>query len=166
MLKIHLPPTESRVRKIFRSLLRNWGGGAPNYLLIISLLIAMFMILPLVNVLMSGIQADLDRWMKLLDARIPKLMWNTLSLASTITFFGLLIGFSLSWLIVRSDIPAKKHWQWLVVLPMLIPSYVGAMCYISVFGPRGLIKDLLGYSPLDITGFFGTGFVLTKFNYS
>lgn len=168
MFKLPLPPFENRVRVIIRTLfykIKSWCGGSPNYLLFFTSIIAVSISLPLLYVIVSALQTDFSRWLKLLDARIPKLMWNTLSLAAVVTFFSITIGFSLSWLVVRSDIPAKKYWQWLLALPMVIPSYVGAMCYISIFGPRGLVMQIIGYPIVEIYGFFGACFVLTMFTY-
>ena len=156
------------VRLITHTILRkwnSWSGGSPSYLLMFSVLIAILMVLPLVYVLINALQTDLSRWVKLLDVRIPKLMWNTLSLAGVVTFLSIIIGFLLSWLVIRNDLPGQKYWQWLLALPLLIPSYVGAMCYISVFGPKGLLNELIGFSMIEIYGFWGAAFVLTMFTY-
>ncbi len=164
----HLPPLKKKVRHIYRTFLRHsksWHGGSSGYLLGFSLLIAVFLIIPLVYAVINALQADLSRWVKLLDVRVPILMWKTLSLVALVTFLSIILGFSLSWLVVRRDLPGQKYWQWLLALPLLIPSYVGAMCYISIFGPSGLLKELLGMSFIEIYGFWGAAFTLTMFTY-
>lgn len=134
-------------------------------MLLLAVLVGGLMVLPLLYAVINASQADLSRWVKLLDVRVPRLLWQTLSLVSIVTGISIILGFSLSWLVHRCDLPGRKHWQWLLALPLLIPSYVGAMCYISVFGPKGLLADLFGLSLFEIYGFGGAALLLTMFTY-
>jgi iron(III) transport system permease protein len=101
--------------------------------------------------------AGKSRWLRLLDERIPRLLWNTISLAGVVTFLALLIGISLAWLVIRTDLPGKRIWRWVLALPLVIPPYVGAVTYIIIFGYGGF--------GLNVYSFGGVVMVLSMFTY-
>ncbi len=74
-----------------------------------------------------------------------------------------------AFLVVRSDLPARRVWALVGSLPIVVPSYVGAFALLGAFGPRGLLQRLL--SPLgvdrlpDLYGFWGAATVLVLFTY-
>ena len=76
----------------------------------------------------------------------------------------------LAWLSTRTDLRLKKMWQILTVLPLVIPSYIGAYLFISAIGPKGLIFHRLiqpmgiEYFP-NLYGFDGCLIILSLLNY-
>lgn len=153
-----------------------WRGNPPGtVLLLLGLIVAIVMTIPIFYVIWRSMFAGLDRWMRLLDERIPVLIWDTLSLMVAVTVFAVIIGVSLAWIVIRTDIPGRKLWQWLLALPLVIPPYVGAMTYIIVLGPSGWVRDywqettwlvnVFGEYGLNIYSFWGVFFVLTLFTY-
>lgn len=150
-----------------------WNGSRPGaILLLIGLLTAFLMSVPLVYVIVRSLFAGKERWLRLLDTRIPELLWNTVSLTVMVTFCAVLIGVSLAWIVNRTDLPLRKTWTWILALPLVIPPYVGAVAYIIIFGPRGWLRTfwensswLSGSYPLNMYSFWGVFFVLTMFTY-
>ncbi|MBP1969125.1 iron(III) transport system permease protein [Virgibacillus natechei] len=164
------------LRFVNRKWIDIWNGNPPGtILLFIGLLVALIMSVPVIYVVWRSIAAGADSWTRLLGDRIPELLWNTLSLTAAVTFFAISIGVSLAWVVVRTDLPGKKFWQWMMALPLVIPPYVGAVTYIIVFGPSGWVADIwgeatwltsiLGDYPLNIYSFWGAFLVLTMFTY-
>ncbi|MEK7206247.1 MAG: hypothetical protein AAB254_12150, partial [candidate division NC10 bacterium] len=47
-------------------------------------------------------------------------------LATTTTILAAIMGVSLAWLTVRSDLPGRHFVRWLAPLPLAIPPYIGA----------------------------------------
>lgn len=161
---------------IRRKWLNVWQGNPPGTVLLLSgIIVALVMSIPIIYVVWRSMFAGADRWLRLLDERIPQLLWNTLSLTAAVTLFAVLIGVSLAWIVVRTDVPGQKMWQWVLALPLVIPPYVGAVAYIILFGPSGWMRDfwrdnhflvqLFGDYPLNIYSFGGVFFVLTMFTY-
>ncbi len=143
-----------------------WRGNPPGPALeSVALATALVMFIPILYVIVRGIQGGPERWITLLDTRIPYLLWNTLSLTAVVTFGALAIGVGAAWLVNRSDLPGRKLWEWLLALPLVIPPYVGAVSYIIVFGPRGLVRSLPGDIPFNIYSFSGVALLLTLFTY-
>lgn len=164
--------TEKGVRKLWYRL---WGGRPPGpVLLFLGLLVAFIMGVPLLYVVVRSFSAGADRWLNILDERIPGLLWNTLSLTILVTVFAVILGVSLAWIVNRTDIPFKKGWQWLLALPLVIPPYIGAAVYIMIFGPvgwasewwqDGWLERAFGEYPIEIYSFAGVFFVLTLFTF-
>ncbi|EEG77033.1 ABC transporter permease [Dethiobacter alkaliphilus] len=161
---------------IKRKWLSIWKGNPPGpALLIFGLCVALIMLIPIVYVVWQSVFAGTQRWLRLLDERIPQLMWNTLSLTVAVTFSAVIIGISSAWIVVRTNLPGRRVWRWLLALPLVIPPYVGAVTYIIVLGRSGWARDiwqntswlvnLFGDYPLDIFSFWGVFFVLTMFTY-
>ncbi|UTR13403.1 iron ABC transporter permease [Salipaludibacillus sp. LMS25] len=163
-------------RFIHQKWLALWQGNPPGtILLVIGLLVALTMSIPIVYVVWQSLSAGEESWKRLLGNRIPELLWSTLSLTAAVTGAAVIIGMSLAWLVIRTDLPGKKLWQWMLALPLVIPPYVGAVTYIIVFGPSGWLTNvwndtswltsLVGNFPFKIYSFFGAFIVLTLFTY-
>ncbi len=145
---------------------RLWGGKPPDLVLaVLGLSIGLLMAWPIVYVIWHALSAGTDRWLRLLDSRIPTLLWNTISISVATTLLSIVIGVSLAWLVHRCDTPGRKVWRWLLALPLMIPSYVGAVAYIMIFGPRGWIYAFMGMTPFNLYSFWGVLFVLTMFKF-
>jgi len=72
-------------------------------------------------------------------------------------------------LTARTDLPGRRLWTVLTVVPLAVPSYVMAFAFVAAFGPRGALSSLLvdaGFGPLpSLYGFAGAVLVLTLATY-
>jgi iron(III) transport system permease protein len=143
-----------------------WGGKPPDLVLaVLGLSVGSLMAGPIVYVIWHALSAGSDRWLRLLNSRIPTLLWNTVSITLATTLLSVVIGVSLAWLVHRCDTPGRALWRWLLALPLMIPSYVGAVAYIMIFGPRGWMHAIMGTSPFNLYSYGGVLFVLTMFKF-
>lgn len=128
---------------------------------------AAFMATPLVYVLYRGLTGGADTWARLWDTRIPELLQSTIALAATVSALTIIIGGGLAWLVVRTDLPLRGVWSWLLAVPLVVPPYVGAFVYIAILGPRGSLYDLTDGAVTfpGFYGFRGAVLVLTLFTY-
>ena len=137
---------------------------------VISLLLAAFAVTPLFILLYQATTTSSENW-----AWISR--WNTLiiisrsvMLAISVALLSCFIAVPLAWLTTRTDLPLRKMWQILTVLPLVIPSYIGAYLFISAIGPKGLIFHQLDqimdiqYFP-NLYGFDGCLIILSLLNY-
>ena len=53
-----------------------------------------------------------------------------------------IIGVLVAWLLARTDIPYKRFWQTLLIVPYLIPPFIGAIAWVYLVGPVGYINKL------------------------
>lgn len=104
-----------------------------------------------------------------LRPRTVQVLGNTLFLALVVGAASVAVGLPLGWLTARTDLPARRVWAVLVVIPLAIPSYVLAFALIATIGPGGAVRDLL--APFGVErlpsfyGFPGAALVLTLATY-
>lgn len=127
------------------------------------------MMLPLLYLLIRTLQGGRDALTLLLQPRTWTILWNSLALTLAVTTSATLVGTTLAWLTVQTDLPGRKAWNWLTCLPLVLPSYVGAFALVAAFGPHGALQQ--GLAPLgieripDLYGFPGAWLALTLFTY-
>ncbi len=78
---------------------------------------------------------------------------NTLIVSISLALVSLLIGGTLAWLVVRTDMPNKKFISNLAIVPYIMPSWALALAWITLFknrrigGSLGLFEYLTGIAP-------------------
>lgn len=99
--------------------------------------IASCLTLPLLYVVYRAATADTALWSRLWRTRLPELLWNTATLAVGVGVLTVVLGVSLAWLITRLDFPGRRFWEWALILPLAMPTYVLAYVYAYLFGTNG-----------------------------
>ena len=105
----------------------------------------------------------------LLTPNSLRIIGNSLLLTIAVVLSASLISLPFAWLTTRTDLPGRRLWLVLGMLPLAIPSYLGAVTLNRAFGPRGMLQGLL--EPLGVErlpglyGFFGAWLSLTLFTY-
>lgn len=153
---------------------RRWIGWRrrrrpPVLIWLPALLVAGGMLVPLVYLVIRASDSGSGLWPILFRARTASVLANTVFLAAGVAIGGACLAVPLAWLTTRTDLPGRRIWSLVVVLPLVIPSYVGAMTVVAALGPRGMLQgalEPLGVQRLpDIYGFFGAWLTLTLFTY-
>ncbi|MEZ4531421.1 MAG: ABC transporter permease subunit [Thermomicrobiales bacterium] len=95
---------------------------------------------------------------------------DTALLAGAVSVTAALIAVPLAWLTLRADLPGRRVFAAVAILPLVIPSYVGAIAYVAALGPRGDLHGWLqGWFGIEtipsIYGFFGAWLILSLFTY-
>lgn len=111
-----------------------------------------------------------DAWSVLTRASTGELLWKTTLLVGAVTAAAVVLGVSLAWLVVRTDLPGRRLLGVALALPLVVPSYVAALTLLSAFGPKGLLQQLLagpfGVERIpEIYGFPGALVALTLSTY-
>ena len=141
----------------------------PAWLVATGVLVALLGLLPIGYLLLLAASSGDSALSLLLRDRTVAVLGRTLLLAGTVTAASVLVGVPLAWLTARSDLPGRRWWTVLAVLPLVIPSYVGGYAVVAAFGPRGALQSLLeplGVDRLpDLYGFPGAALALTLFSF-
>ena len=85
----------------------------------------------------------------LLRGRIAEIIFRSLVLVAIVSAASAVLALALGWLIERTDLPGRRMWSVVTVLPLVIPSYIVAFLFISVFSPRGMLQRIVA-EPLGI----------------
>ncbi|WP_254278739.1 ABC transporter permease [Haloarcula marina] len=146
------------------------GSSAPRLLGVVTLAVSILLISPILWLFVHGAGMEPGRIVELVVSETAtEVTLNTLVLVAGVTIASLFIGVPLAILTVQTDLPFRRFWTVTSALPLVVPSYIGAFAFVSAFGPRGELADLL--APLGIEqlptiyGLHGTVLVLTLFTY-
>src|SRR5690606_28128593 len=91
--------------------------------------------LPLGYLILRAIEGGAETFAYLLSARTLTVVGNSVALAFAVAITAALIGVRFAWLTTCTDLPFRRLWLILGLLPMVIPSYIGAVIFIAAFGP-------------------------------
>ncbi len=139
------------------------------WLTVLSLMIAGAVALPVLYLVVRAVGAGAEGIDYLLRARTLTIISNSLILVVAVVAASAAIGIPFAWLTTRSNLHFRRVWLVIGLLPMVIPSYIGAVTLVAAFGPVGYVQQFL--APLGITrlpeiyGFFGTWLAITLFTY-
>ncbi|MBI2468995.1 MAG: iron ABC transporter permease [Candidatus Rokubacteria bacterium] len=83
-------------------------------------------------------------------------LWNSLLMASLTALIGVALGYLFAYALTRTDMPGKRLFGVVAVLPIISPPFVGALSIILLLGHNGLItRQLLGIRDFPIYGLPG-----------
>lgn len=103
------------------------------------------------------------------SGRLAELGLNTFLLVVAVVGGSSAIGLTTAWLTSRTSIAGRRAWSTLVALPLVIPSYVGALALLGATGRQGLVSELiapLGLGPIPVPrGFWAATAALVLFTY-
>jgi iron(III) transport system permease protein len=116
----------------------------PWLLLALSAAVAVVLALPLCFLLVEAHGAGLSTiWNLIFRSLTATLLWNTVRLTVVVTVLCALIGTSAAWFVERTDLPGRRVWAVLVVVPLAIPDFVVGFGWASlstwVQGFRGAV---------------------------
>lgn len=110
------------------------------------------MVVPLVFLLIEAFQAGAGSLWSLVDRSLTAhLLWNTARLAVVVCALCSVIGVLAAWLVERTDIPGRRIWTVLLVVPLAVPDFVVSFGWASLsnsvsgFGGAVLVMTLAVY---------------------
>lgn len=140
----------------------------PYVLIGIALAVAGAMLLPVAYLVLRVWGAGVF-WDEVTAQPTRDALTRTAVLAAATTTGAVAISLPLAWLTTRTDLPLRRMWTVLLVLPLAVPSYVGAFTFVAALGPRGMLQDALEPIGVDrlpeIYGFWGAWAALTFFTF-
>ena len=123
-----------------------WG------LLGLSALIAVVVLLPLLFLVLNAAHAGWHDVFRLLFRRLTRvLLVNTIELAAGVSAGAAILGTASAWIIERTNLPFRRAWAVLIVLPLAIPDFVVGYSWHSIapairgFGGALLVMTLALY---------------------
>ena len=117
----------------------------------------LFFLIPLVSVISGGFVADgqftLNYLIGVFNNPIYREgLFNSLLIGLGTTGLAALIALPLSWIANRYDFPGKSALNALLLVPMILPPFVGAIGFQQIFGLYGVFNVAFGLGPVDWLG--------------
>ena len=111
---------------------------------------SLFLLVPLASILVKSVQDKDGAFVGLAQFReylqSPSLLesaWNTVWVASVVTFVTVPLAFMFAYALTRSCMPGKGVFRLIALTPILAPSMLAAISFIQWFGNQGALKGLL-----------------------
>ena len=149
---------------------RLWQRLPPAGLLAAATLVAIAAVLPICYLIVKTLDGGAEAWSIIARIRTLEILGRTGLLIVAVTGFSILLAVPMAWLTTRTAIPFRRVLTVAAALPLVVPSYVMAMTVIDMFGPRGVLQQVLsGPFGLDsvpqIYGLPGATIVLVLISY-
>jgi len=121
--------------------------------------------IPVLFLFARAFEATDAAWDTLWSFRTLRLIGRSFALTALVTMSATVIGVGGAWILARTDIAFARVWGVLFALPLVVPSYVLALAFVSATGPRGLIADVTGFATPHLIGLPGAWLALTIATY-
>jgi iron(III) transport system permease protein len=95
---------------------------------------------PIIAIAVIALQPSGDTWPHLIANVLPGAVRRTLGLMLGVGLLTLLIGTGTAWLVTMYRFPGRRYFQWLLLLPLAMPTYIIAYCYLELFDYSGLVQ--------------------------
>ena len=139
------PRRSPRRRRIHDHALRHGGGPAWS---LAAVAIAALVLMPVGAVFWLALNPVENIWPHLLSTVMPRYTINTVVLAAGTGALAAAMGTGAAWLVSMYDFRSRRALEWLLLLPLAVPAYIGAYA----------LADFLDYSgPVQtaLRGWFG-----------
>lgn len=112
-----------------------WSAGA--------LLIAALVVLPVAAVLVLAFHPTENIWPHLLATTLPRYAGNTAILTLGTGALAAMVGTGAAWLVTMYRFPLAGLLEWLLLLPLAIPAYIGAYALVDFLDYSGPVQVAL-----------------------
>lgn len=141
-----------------RAVPRRVRGRPPLSLALSASLLGAAVLLPVIYLGIRTFEAGSETLVDVLvRPRIGAIIIRSFVLVAIVAAVSAVLALALGWLIERTDLPLRRMWSVLTVLPLVIPSYIMAFLFISVFAPRGMAQRIVAepFGIQEIPSFYG-----------
>jgi iron(III) transport system permease protein len=106
-----------------------------------ALAISLIALLPVLAIVAIALEPSGDTWPHLVANVLPGALRRTLLLLAGVGALSLLIGTGTAWLVTMYRFPGHRYFQWLLLLPLAIPTYIIAYCYLELLDYSGTVQS-------------------------
>ena len=117
-------------------------GGTCNWTAA-SAAIAALALLPVAALAVIAIGGPADTWRHLAANVLPATVPVTLMLLAGVALLVIVVGAGTAWLVAAYDFPARQIFDWALLLPLAVPTYVVAFAYLDMLHPLGPVQGAL-----------------------
>ena len=138
-------------RTLFRSRSYEFSLVVAIVLVVVALLL--FVIYPIVEVFLYPKWGDFLTILR--NPRYIKTLLNSLMMMLLSTTSASFLGFIFAYTVTRTNVPGRKAFKLISLLPLFSPPFMVAFSYILMFGKNGIITAGLFHAKVNIFGWHG-----------
>ncbi len=132
-------------------------------------------LLPIAAIAVLAISPTENIWPHLLTTVLPRSFFETVMLMAGVAVVTLIVGAGTAWLVTMYRFPARGLVDWLLVVPLAMPTYIIAFCYVELLDYSGFLqsglREVFGWHSMrdywfpEIRSLGGTIFVMSAVLY-
>jgi iron(III) transport system permease protein len=116
----------------------------------LSAAISLALALPVITIAVLSLAPAPGVWPHLISTTLPYSAGQTLMLMGGVAVLTLITGAGAAWLVTMYSFPGRGLFDWLLILPLALPTYITAYCYadfLDYTGPvQGTLRGLFGFT--------------------
>ena len=105
-----------------------------------SVVIAAIVLAPVVALVAIAAQGSGDLWPHLARYVLPQAVRDTSLLLAGVGAITIVVGVGTAWLVATCRFPGRALFDWALLLPLAVPTYIVAFAYLDVLHPLGPIQ--------------------------
>lgn len=126
-------------------------GFTPEMLLTsLAIAISGLVLLPIFTILVLALSPAPGVWTHLIGTALPVAVWQTFLLMLGVGVLTMIIGTGTAWLVTMYRFPGRNLFNWGLILPLALPTYITAYCYgefLDFTGPvQTAIRSAFGFT--------------------
>jgi len=149
------------VRNLHFSRYLNFWGVFPG-------LTAILLLIPIAVIFVEIFHGPGESWNHLVNNLLKSYLINTFVLVFGVGGLAFIVGTISAWLVSVFSFPGRRIFQWALILPLTIPTYIMAFAYAGIFDYAGIMpsffRNTLGMAPnagmIDIMNIYGVIFIM------
>lgn len=98
---------------------------------------------PIAALAVSASGAGANQWPFLARYVLPAALLDTAIVLAGVGALTTLAGAALAWLVSAYEFPGRRHFDWALLLPLAMPTYVVAFAYLDLLHPVGPLQSAL-----------------------
>jgi iron(III) transport system permease protein len=100
-------------------------------------------LLPLVSILLGVFAESSDTWRHLSSTVLADYLRHSALLVLGVGAATLIVGVATAWLVSTCEFPGRAVFEWALILPLAVPTYIIAYTYAEILGHRGPVQQIL-----------------------
>lgn len=113
--------------------------------MVYAILIVFLIATPIITIIINIFEGPGETMKHLADTVLSDYIFNSLFLMLGVGLISLIIGLSTAWLVTTCSFPGRSFFEWALILPLAVPTYIIAFTYAGVFDYSGPFQTLSGY---------------------
>ncbi len=118
--------------------------------LLASGLVVLGVLSPVGGLLYYASRGSGDLWPHLAGTILPHALQTTVLLLGGVGIIVSVVGVGMAWLVAMYRFPGRRLFEWALLLPLAVPTYIVAFAYLDVMHPvgpvQGAIRGLFGFT--------------------
>ncbi len=107
--------------------------------------IAFMVLLPILSIVMMSFSPTENIWPHLVSTILPRSLRDTFLLMGGVGVLSLVIGTGTAWLVTMYQFKGRKFFEWALLLPLAMPTYMIAYCAVDFLEYSGPVQTSLRY---------------------